>query len=301
MVVRWLALMAVLGGALVATFAPAHATVSRPEDRRTGAGSDRQSEGDARAQSDGDTRALDTLLERSGLRAQLESLSAGVRLQFLMGQGRLSGEDRLTVDRIVSQHFSASALHARMRGEFEKNLESARLEKALEWYESPFGKRITGLELASLTPDAGQMPDVESRQASQRRLDLLRRLDASGGASETTVDVTMAIVGSLARAFQPVLPAVARLSRGQLEQELSQVRNITLERIRRACLVNMLAAYRDLTDGEIEQYVQFVESEGGQWYMNVMNASLLTAVNAAAETTATELAAAVPQLARDLR
>jgi hypothetical protein len=103
----------------------------------------------------------------------------------------------------------------------------------------------------------------KGRRASQRRLDLLRRLDASGGASDTTVDVTMAIVGSLARAFQPVLPAMARLSRGQLEHELSQVRNITLERIRRACLVNMLSAYRDLTDGEIEQYVQFVSPRAG--------------------------------------
>jgi hypothetical protein len=299
--VKRVAVMAMLGGALIGTVAPTDATVSRPEDRRAVPGSDRQSEGEARTPSEGDTRALDILLERSGLRTQLESLSAGVRLQFLMGQGRLSSEDRLTVHRIVSQRFSAAALYARMRLEFEKNLERARLAKALEWYESPLGKRITGLELASLIPDAGQTPDVEDRRASQRRLDLLRRLDASGGASDTTVDVTMAIVGSLARAFQPVLPAVARLSRGQLEHELSQVRNITLERIRRACLVNMLAAYRDLTDGEIEQYVQFVESEGGQWYMNVMNASLLTAVNAAAETTATELAAAVPQLARDLR
>jgi len=299
--VRRLAVTAMLGGALIATVAPAYAIVSRPEDRRAAPGSDRQSSGEARPQSEGDTRALGILLDRSGLRTQLESLSAGVRLQFLMGQGRLSSEDRLTVDRIVSQRFSAAALYARMRLEFEKNLESARLAKALEWYESPLGKRITSLELASLTPDAGPTPDVQARGASQRRLDLLRRLDAGGGASDTTVDVTMAIVGSLARAFQPVLPAVSRLSRGQLEQELSQVRNITLERIRRACLVNMLAAYRDLTDGEIEQYVQFVESGGGQWYMNVMNASLLTAVNAAAETTATELAAAVPQLARDLR
>jgi hypothetical protein len=299
--VRRLAVTAMLGSALIATVAPAYATVSRPEDRHAVPGYERQPEGDARAQSEGDTVALNTLLGRSGLRTQLESLSAGVRLQFLMGRGRLSSEDRLTVDRIVSQRFSAAALYARMRLEFEKNLESARLAKALQWYESPLGKRITGLELASLTPDAGQTPDVEGRRASQRRLDLLGRLDASGGASDTTVDVTMAIVGSLARAFQPVLPAVARLSRGQLEQELTQVRNLTLERIRRACLLNMLSAYRDLTDEELEQYVAFVESQGGQWYMGVMNSSLLIAVDAAAEATATELAAAVPQLARDLR
>jgi hypothetical protein len=63
----------------------------------------------------------------------------------------------------------------------------------------------------------------------------------------------------------------------------------------------MLSAYRDLTDDELEQYVRFVESAGGQWYMSVMNGTLLIAVDAAAEATATELAAAVPQLARDLR
>ena len=287
--VRHFVVLAVLGAAFVASAA---AAVSRPDDSRAATGSE---------QSEADARALDTLLERSGLKVQLESLSAGVRVQFLLGQGRLSGEDRLIIDRIVSQRFSAGALYARMRLEFEKNLESVKLAKALEWYDSPLGKRITGLELASLIPDGGQGLDSENDRPSERRLDLIRRLDAGGGASDTTVDVTMSIVGSLTRAFQPALPAVARLSRGQLDHELTRVRNQTLERIRRACLLNMLSAYRDLTDGELEQYVRFVESEGGQWYMSVMNGTLLIAVDAAAEATAAELAAVVPQLARDLR
>jgi hypothetical protein len=292
--VRRLAVLAVLGTAFLAWVAPVAAAVSRPDDSPAGVtSSERQSE------IDGGT--LDTLLERSGLKVQLESLSAGVRVQFLLGRGRLSGEDRLTIDRIVSDRFSAAALYARIRLEFGQNLESAKLAKALEWYGSPLGKRITGLELASLVPDGGQITDFENDRPSERRLDLIRRLDAGGGASDTTVDVTMAVVRSLTRAFQPALPAVARLSRGQLEHELTQVRNLTLERIRRACLLNMLTAYRDLTDQELEQYVRFVESEGGQWYMSVMNGTLLIAVDAAAEATATELAAAVPQLVGDLR
>jgi hypothetical protein len=291
--VRRLAILAVLGTAFLAWGAPAAAAVSRPDDSRAVTSSDRQSEIDG--------GALDTLLERSGLKVQLESLSAGVRVQFLLGRGRLSGDDRLTIDRIVSGRFSAAALYARIRLEFEQNLESAKLAKALEWYDSPLGQRITGLELASLVSDGGQTPDFENDRPSERRLDLIRRLDTGGGASDTTVDVTMAIVRSLTRAFQPGLPAVARLSRGQLEHELTQVRSLTLERIRRACLLNMLTAYRDLTDQELEQYVRFVESEGGQWYMSVMNGTLLIAVDAAAEATATELAAAVPQLVGDLR
>ena len=288
--IRWRAVPAVLGTAFLAWVAPAAAAASRPDDSRAVTSSDRQSEIDG--------SALDALLERSGLKVQLESLAAGVRVQFLLGRARLSGEDRLTIDRIVSRRFSSAALYARIRLEFEPNLESGKLAKALEWYDSPLGKRITGLELASLMLE---IPDFEKDRPSKQRLDLIRRLDAGGGASDTTVDVTMAIVRNLTRAFQPALPAVARLSPGQLEHELTQVRNLTLERIRRACLLNMLTAYRDLTDQELEQYVRFVESESGQWYMSMMNGTLLIAVDAAAEATATELAAAVPQLVGDLR
>jgi len=114
----------------------------------------------------------------------------------------------------------------------------------------------------------------------------------------------MAIVRSLTRAFQPAMPAVARLSRGQLEEESAQARNRTLEQIKYACLVGMVSAYRSLSEQELEQYVQFVqfvESEAGQWYMRVMNSTLLTAVDVAAEATAAELVTAVPQLVGDLR
>src|SRR5262245_38065203 len=115
MVRRQLVVLSVLGAAIVASAAQADAAVSRPDKSGAATAADRQSEADV--------GALDTLLERSGLRVQLESLSAGVRVQFLLGQGRLSGEDRLIIDRIVSQRFSAGALYARMRLEVLGHLE----------------------------------------------------------------------------------------------------------------------------------------------------------------------------------
>src|SRR4029434_5621639 len=99
--VRQLVVLAVLGAAVVASAMQATAAVSRPDDSGAAIGSARQSQTDV--------RALDTLLERSGLRAQLESLSAGVRVQFLLGQGRLRGEDRLIIDWLVSQRLFARA------------------------------------------------------------------------------------------------------------------------------------------------------------------------------------------------
>jgi len=62
---------------------------------------------------------------------------------FWAGRGS-AAKDRLTIDRIVSRRFSSAASTRRIRLEFEPNLESGKLAKALEWYDSPLGKRITG-------------------------------------------------------------------------------------------------------------------------------------------------------------
>jgi len=290
---RGSAVAAVLGAILASSTIVAAATVEHDRGARVTAPADPRAE----------VPALDELLDRSGLKAQLQSLTAGIRAQFVRAHRRQSGQDRLTIDRIVAERFAAESLHAKIRLEFLRNVEPGRLEKALAWYDSPLGKRIVGQELAALVAAGGPeaVADLERNRPSPRRLALIERLDEGGGASETTVDVTVTIVRSLTVAFQPGLPAVAGLTRAQLDKQIAQARNRTLEDMRRLCRVSMLLAYRGLSDDELEQYVQFVESGAGQWYLSVLNSALLAAVGAAADATAAELATAVPQLVGDLR
>ena len=289
-------ILAAVGTMLILSGSPANASVS------TG-GSDSRAVTTPGRVSATERSGLDELLERSGLRVQLESLAAGVRMQFLRGQGRISSQDRATIDRIASTNFDADAIYSRIKLEFERNLDAGKLADALAWYRSPLGKRITGLELMALAFENGwdSAVSIERKQASTQRIALVERLDASGGASETTVDVTLSIVRSLTRAFQPVLPASARVSNTQLEDQIAVARSRALEQIRGACLVSMLLAYRSLTDQELAEYVRFVESEAGQWYMSLMNSALLSAVDVAAAATAGELATAVPQVVGDHR
>jgi hypothetical protein len=282
----------VVGAMLVSSGIAAAATVERDRGGRIAAPPDHQAE----------TRVLDDLLQSSGLSVQLDGLTAGIRAQFLRAHRRQSNQDRLTIDRIVAERFAPGTLYARIKTEFQRDLEPGRLQKTLAWYDSPLGKRITGQELAALIAAGGPaVADLEQHPSSARRLELIERLDAVGGASETTVDVTVAIVRSLTVAFQPGLPAVAGLTRDQLDKQIAQARNRTLEDMRRVCMVSMLLAYRGLSDDELDQYVQFVESDAGRWYMSVMNSALLAAINAAADATASELAAVMPQLVGDLR
>jgi hypothetical protein len=246
-------------------------------------------------------QALDHLLEGSGLKGQLASLSASVRAQFL--QSAMRDQDRVTIDRIVSARFDTEALYARITLELAHNTDAPKLGEALQWYESPLGRCITALELAAARLEGGRDASVGSDRdrPSPGRVALVERLDAGLGASETTVDVTVAIVRSLVRAFQPALPALATLNGGQLDEQLALARNRTLALLRPTYIAGMLVAYRRLSNAELGEYLRFVESAAGQWYMSQTNSAVLKAVDVAAGVTAAELATVLPPLAAELR
>src|SRR2546425_1391021 len=170
---------AVLGAMLASSGFAAAATVERDGGVRVITRADRQP----------DARALDDLLARSGLRVQLESLTAGIRAQFLRAHRRQSSQDRITIDRIVAERFAADALYARIKAEFQRNLDSDPLQKALAWYDSPLGQRITGQELAALVATGGAGAGAHPRRdrPSSRRLGLLGRPGGRGGPAGTPV------------------------------------------------------------------------------------------------------------------
>ncbi|MBI2158844.1 MAG: hypothetical protein HYU25_00345 [Candidatus Rokubacteria bacterium] len=241
---------------------------------------------------------MDELLDLSGLRVQLAAISARIRVQFLSARGGLSAQDPAVIDRIAARHFSAEVLYARMRLELELRPDAGRLEGALAWYRSPLGRRITRAEMAAIASD-GEEASVAF--PSDLRIEVIQRIDASGGAAETAVDVTLAIVRSLTRALEPFRPAHLRQTPDQLEAQIARVRTGALAPIRIACLQNMLFAYRDLDDAELVEYARFLESAAGQWYAATMNGALVSAVGVAAELAAVELVTLLPQISGGLR
>ncbi|MEK7701303.1 MAG: DUF2059 domain-containing protein [candidate division NC10 bacterium] len=244
------------------------------------------------------TAAVDELLELSGLTIQLEAISAGIRVQFLGAQAGLSAQDRAVIDRIAARHFSAEMLYARMRRDLERSLDAGRLEGALAWYRSPLGRRIARAEVAAIASVGEEAPVPWPWEA---RIELIERLEASGGAAETAVDVALAIVRSLTRVLEPFRPAHLRQTPDQLEDRIARVRTEALAPIRIACLQNMLFAYRGLDDAELVEYVRFMESAAGQWYAATMNDALVSAVGVAAELAAVEVVTLLPQPSGGLR
>ncbi len=235
--------------------------------------------------------ALDELLELSGLRAQLGALALGIRAELQELRAGIDARDRVEMDRIAARHFDPEMLYTRVRLELGRRVDRAKLGAALAWYRSPLGRRITRHEVAAISAERSGTP-----LPSDERLAQVQELDERGGASETTLDVAMTLVRSLARSSAPLRPAHLRLTSNQLEERISLARIQAITPIRIACLQHMLFAYRELTDVELAEYVRFVESPAGQWYVEAMDRALVDAAGVAAELTAVELVTLVPHL-----
>jgi hypothetical protein len=280
------AFVGVLGAALFVASGPAlgalpHGGIARPAAR-------------VERPSEATSAAVDELLEVSALRAHLDAIAGGIRAQ--LQTGGLGARDRALVERIAARHFDAEMLYARLRVEVGRNVETGRLDAALAWYRSPLGRRITRHEVAAIAGGRAGAP-----VPSEARIELVQRLDERGGASETALDVAMALARSLARAAEPLRPAHLRLTPDQLEDRLARARTEALAPIRITCLGNMLFAYRELSDDELAEYVRFVESPAGQWYAATLNQALVDAASVAAELAAVELLTLVPHLTGDRR
>ena len=248
----------------------------------------------------GDRAAIDALLDVSGLKRQLAGITTRIRTEFHQQHGQLTAQDFAQAEQIAARHVRSESVYGLIAEGVGKRADATKLQAALGWYRSPLGRRITEIEVAFST-SGGVEREIEryigrlrQRPPERERVALVARLDAAGRATETSLDVSMAIIRSLAAAVDPYLPAERRLGRSQLESRIREVRAQAFEQVRRLSLVMMLFLYRDVPDADLARYVRFAESEAGQWYVSAVSRAFVDAVGAVARGAATDLVRAVP-------
>ena len=230
----------------------------------------------------------DELLEASGLSRQLESVAARIR-DDLRRRHAASPEAADAIDRSSARAFDAERLRAAVRAALARRVEPAAAAAALAWFRAPLARRVVALELEAAEPGRATelrafVAGLAARRPSAARIALLARLDDAGLATETSLDVTLAVVATVARALE---------ASAALEPRLLELRARAYDRMREVTLLGMLFAYRTLADGELARLVAFVESAGGQWFVNATSEVVVRALGAAAEETAPEVARAV--------
>ena len=246
----------------------------------------------------GPTR-VDDLLELSGVRAQLFGLARGIAKELRPAPGIMSPKDQASIDRVLSKSLRPEVLYGLLREAFIPYIDRTNLEAAAAWLRSPLGRRITMLEVSTAAPSFEQKvtdyaAEIQSNRPSDRRGELIWRLDWVMGSSDSSADLYATLSRGVAKAVSAAGPPERRLRPGQIDEQIAEVRARVRQPLQALHHTATLYAYRDLTDDELTAYVVFSSSDAGRWFNLAMHKAMLSAVGRTVEQTATELVRAVP-------
>ena len=144
---------------------------------------------------------------------------------------------------------------------------------ALLFFQSPLGRKIVLAEVSATEKSqlARYSQGLPATEASATRRLLVRHLANTLPAKEAGAEVSLALAGVAADSLSQMLPGL--LGGGHAQQMLDTQRQRLIVQIDQNLDHTLLFVYRNLSDPELEEFVQFAQSgEGQQYYQAALNA-----------------------------
>ena len=163
-----------------------------------------------------------------------------------------------------NRRFAAHAIDQRARQALREQL--AEPQPALAFFQSPLGRKIVSAEVLAarreqLARHTDGLPRIDA--GSNRQL-LIRHLAQAIPAGEAGAEVSLALAGVAADSLSQMIPGL--LGGSQAQTLLSSQRQRMIQQVEADLDNTLLYVYRELSDAELEQYLQFAQSPAGQAY-----------------------------------
>ncbi len=163
-----------------------------------------------------------------------------------------------------NRRFAVDAIDQRAKQALRDNLANPR--SALEFFQSPLGHKIVAAETLAgrreqLARYENGIPRIEA--GSNRQL-LIRHLTQALPAAEAGAEVSLALAGVAADSLSQMIPGL--LGGGQAQGLLEGQRERLQQQVESDLDNTLLFIYRDLSDTELEEFVEFAQSPAGKDY-----------------------------------
>ncbi|WP_022961680.1 DUF2059 domain-containing protein [Halopseudomonas pelagia] len=176
-----------------------------------------------------------------------------------------------------NQRFAPQAMTDRAQARLALAMNASSHEQAVAFYESALGGKIVALETqaTSATSVAAMQRGIPQMEVSTERLTTLRQLSVSLPALELGVEVSMSLANLATQSANDLLGGLF-----QVPGNVVDSRRDTLRGQMQPDLPNTLAyVYRDLSDTELQQYLDWAQSEAGRNTSRAMELAAKDALN----------------------
>ena len=232
-----------------------------------------------------DEQIVDELIDLSGLKQQIPRLPNEYMTlvdQVLVGIDRRHPMQR-NVRRDLRQSFidalSSERLESRIRSRLLEALSQDTSIAMLNWLRSDVGKKITAAEINVGSPDrsvqlATFMLRLQLERPAPERLEVVRRIEEITQGSEMATEAWEAIVGATARALEGDFGDKSLERKEKLEEFIGSIRESIKGMFRQGQIVQALFTYQTVTDAELKQYAEFLETPAGMDVTQIVNSAV---------------------------
>jgi hypothetical protein len=218
-----------------------------------------------------------TLMLKSGMKKQIEQMPQLLQSELEQQQANATGitqEDFNRFSSIAKSAFDAKAIHAAVQTYIKLNLSENDMKEVLEWLDSPLGTKITKLEEEASTAKAYEDmqkigPKLLHENKDSARMNKIMKLDKAIGVTQSTVNTVLNIQLAMISAMSAAMEADKRPSFEDVQDLVKKNQPQIQSAMRQMVQIQFLYSYRELSDHEIDRYIQFAESMQGQRYHNV--------------------------------
>ncbi|MFW2439493.1 MAG: hypothetical protein ACN4GR_08995 [Arenicellales bacterium] len=235
-------------------------------------------------------RLTKQLMNMSGLVKQIGSIPDHIQGNLMQAQqqnGQLSQTQLKELNEAMASAYNAKSLLANTEHYINENLTSSDMRTILEWLNSDLGKKITRFEEEGSTAESA--PKImaiaaDMKNQDPKRLDKIAKLDNAIKGTESAVAMIQGIQIAMTMGMMSGMPETERMSLEQLTKRVDSSSEQLYEKYKPQVSASYLYFYRDLTDSEIDQYINFATSKTATKYHAVTTSALSAALINASET-----------------
>lgn len=230
-----------------------------------------------------DEQTVGELMELSGLTQQIPRLPNDYMTlvdQLLAGLERqrypMSKTLRTQIRQSFKETLTTESFESEIRSRLFENLSQETALATTTWLRSDLGQKVTTAEVSASSEEksvqfATFFLQLQLERPASERLQVVRRIEAVTQGSEMATEAWEAIVAAIGRALEGEYRTRNPQNKKNLEEYLASVRGSVKAMFEQGRLFQGLFTYRTLTDGELKEYAEFLESPAGKDVTHTIN------------------------------
>ena len=243
---------------------------------------------------------IDRLIKSAGFDKLLERIPYFAQGVLKQSAGSLDPEVNSALSQVFLRAFNSEAIRRDLVRTLSAHYDADQVQAYLELRETPLAKKMSELERSPGKAENRESfinfyNELQNRPAPASRLALIEKLDKANQSTQFSVEMQTAFFKAVFSAVDPIMDADMRLGEGELDKMVEEVRQSLGEEVHKRTQASYLYAFRELPDSEIQQYVELCQSAPHRWAIQMLVNAMISALNSAAERSATLMAQAAEQ------